>query len=117
MNKKVISPQDAARKILETRGSGQVFTVGFYKRGKRNGEGKNKFRQMNARLGSTVKKGLAGGPPAYDPREHDLLWVYIMGSDENWTESGRNRRSVPVDGIVELNIGGQSYRVSGGPHK
>lgn len=116
MIQNVITPQEAASKILETRNTGTVFNVGFYKRGnKRTGKGKNEFREMRARLGSTVKKGLAGGPPAYDPREHSLLWVYLMAGDVNRDE-GRNRRSIPVEGIVELKLGGEEYRVTGGQH-
>ena len=116
MNQNTITPEQAARLIFSTRDTGSVFNVGFYKRGKKNGEGKNEFREMRARLGSTVKKDLAGGPPAYNPQDHDLIWVYLMGGDVPRSEN-RNRRSIPVEGIVELNIGGKSYRVSGRPAK
>lgn len=115
MNQNTITPEQAAKLIFQTRQAGTVFNVGFYKRGKKNGQGKNDFREMRCRLGSTVKKDLAGGPAAYNPSEHGLIWAYLMAGDENRSEA-RNRRSIPVDGIVELVIGGQSYRVSGAPH-
>jgi hypothetical protein len=114
MNHRTITPAEAATLIYQSNGT--TFNVGFYKRGKKNGEGRNEFREMRARLGSTVKKDLAGGPPAYDPTAHGLIWAYLMAGDENRTDETKNRRSIPVSGIVELNIGGEKYRVSGAPH-
>ena len=114
MNKNVISTNQAANLIHQSNGT--VFTVGFYKKGKKNGEGKNDFREMRARIGSSVRKGLAGGPAKYNPQEHGLIWAYLMAGDENRNEA-RNRRSIPVSGIVELNIGGHKYRVAGQPHE
>ena len=114
MNARVITTAEAANLIFSSRG--KTFNVGFYKRGKKNGEGRNEFREMRARLGSTVKKDLAGGPSAYDPSVHGLIWTYLMAGDENRTDEPKNRRSIPVSGIVELNINGKKYRVSGQLH-
>ena len=113
MNNRTITTAEAARLIYSSNGT--TFNVGFYKKGKKNGEGRNEFREMRARLGSTVKKGLAGGEPAYNPTAHGLIWAYLMAGDENRNDA-KNRRSIPISGIVELNIGGEKYRVSGAPH-
>ena len=114
MNQNIITPEQAADLIFKSRG--KIFNVGFYKKGDKQGKGRNDFREMRACLGSHVKKGLAGGPSVYDPNAHGLIWAYLMSGDENRCED-KNRRSISVDGIVELNLGGQTYRVSGGLHR
>ncbi len=86
------------------RGSaGKILTVDFIKR--TNGE----FRSLNCRLGRTVRKGLAGGPAAYNPRDHGLVWVYRMAGDK--TETPGNRRSIPYEGIQRVKIAGKEYIV------
>jgi hypothetical protein len=112
----IITPDVAAEMITKTGGTGQVFAVSFYKKGKKNGEGKNDLREMRCRLGSTVKKGLSGGPAVYKPDEHGLIWSYLMAGDERRNDDDKNRRSISVSGITRLAIGGRTYHVTGNRH-
>ena len=107
-----ITTAEAVKKMFER--AGTVFSVTFYKKGKKNGEGKNELREMRARHGSTVKKGLAGGEAAYNPADHGLVWVYLMKGDKNRDEA-KNRRAVSVAGITRLAIGGEVFNVDGEP--
>lgn len=94
--------------------NGKIFSVTFFKKGDKQGKEKNELRTMRAMLGENTRKGLAGGPAAYNPADHGLVWVYLMAGDENRTEA-KNRRSISVDGIVRLAIGGIEYAVDGQP--
>lgn len=98
----VITEKEAVALIHGT--AGKVFSCTFVKRS--NGE----IREGRFRLGSTVKKGLKGGPAAYNPADYDLIWVYRMAGDES--ENPGQRRSIPADGIVCLTVGGEDYVVA-----
>jgi len=111
----IITPEVAAKMIFESGGTGTIFAVDFYKKGNKQGKGKNELRQFRGRLGSTVKKGLAGGPAKYNPAEHGLIWAYRMAGDQ--TETPGNRRSISVSGITRLAIGGKTFYVTGAMHK
>jgi hypothetical protein len=87
-----MTPLDLAEKILAT--NGRFFTVTFVKRS--NGV----LRRMTARLG--VTRHLAGGPPAYDPRDHVLIWAW---------EVNVGYRSIPIEGILSLTTDGVTYAV------
>jgi len=113
---RVLTPAQAQTLIEATFQTGSIFSVTFYKKGKKSGEGKNEVRTMRARLGSTVKRGLAGGSPAYKPGEHGLIWVYLMAGDDQRDADPKHRRSIAVEGITRLVIGGTEYEVSGQPH-
>jgi len=93
-----ISQNQAARFIRDSNGT--VFTVVFRKR-----TGNRELRTMRAR--TNVKKGLKGGPAPYDPKSHGLIFVYTMSGDEN----AQQRRSIPIDGIQKLRIGGSTFHV------
>jgi hypothetical protein len=106
----VINTAEAIRKIYQTasgrvgEGYGEVFSVTFKKRNSW------ETREMRCRLGSTTRKGIAGGQARYNPQSHGLIWVYLMAGDENRSDS-RNRRSIPVEGIRKLVIGGREFIV------
>jgi hypothetical protein len=112
----VITVKEAVRKIFATGegvvgdGYGQTFSVVFRKRTPSKETGRRDLRTMNCRLGSTTKKGLAGGHAAYDPGQHGLIWVYLMAGDENRNDS-KNRRSIPIEGLRVLSIGGEVYAI------
>lgn len=72
---------------------GKVFTVVFTKR--TTGE----ERVMNCRKG--VTKHLKGGPAAYNPSEHHLLWVFDMQK--------KAYRSIAIEGISSLKMEGVTY--------
>lgn len=78
---------------LET---GKVFGVSFIKRS--TGE----LRTMSARLGP--KKFLRGGKFSYSPAEQQLLTIFDMAK--------QSYRSVPLDAIQRISVGGQSYNVA-----
>jgi hypothetical protein len=104
---KTITQSDAARMIRES--GGKLFSVTFTKRG--NGA----LRRMTARTG--VRKGVTGDGLRFNPHDHYLLTVHEFVTHPERGERGRLRnmgtqfRSVPVDGIVELRIGGQTFNV------
>jgi hypothetical protein len=72
-----------------------IFGVTFTKRS--TGE----MRTMAARL--HVKSHLKGGPPTYNPKDHNLIWVFDMRKVAY--------RSISIEGIVRVKIGGKEYRV------
>jgi hypothetical protein len=74
---------------------GKIFSIKFIKRS--TGE----LRSMVCRTG--VKKHLAGGEPAYDPKSKGLIWVYDM--------SKAGYRSIPEEGIQEILIDGTWTKV------
>lgn len=75
---------------------GKTFTVTFIKRT----DGTE--RVLNARLG--VKKYLRGGELNYDPTEKKLIPVYDMAKG--------GYRTVPIESIKRLVVGGVIYTVS-----
>lgn len=77
---------------------GQIFAVTFTKRS--TGE----LRHMRCRTG--VKKHLKGGIRAYNPNEHKLLPVFDMDAG--------GYRSIPIDAIKSLTVGGQFFTFAGG---
>lgn len=81
-----------------------IFSVKFFKRSD------GKLREMNCMLGSRTRKGLSGGELNYKPSEHDLIPVYIMNGDPNKGKD-KDRRSIPVEGLVSLTINGATYEV------
>jgi hypothetical protein len=88
-----MTTEEAADRINGSGGS--ILTVEFVKR--TNGE----RRTMNCRLG--VRKHLRGGEASYDPAAHGLICVYDM-------QKG-GYRSINVDTIRRLTIGGQTFEV------
>lgn len=74
----------------------EFFTVEFVKR--TTGE----YRKMNCRKG--VTKHLAGGPAAYNPNDHDLIWVYSMDAP--------GYRSIPMEGIISVATSGETLVVT-----
>lgn len=85
---------EEAANIIEA-SNGAFLTVEFVKR--TTGE----TRVMNCRTG--VKKHLKGGERAYDPAEHRLICVFDM------VKGGY--RSINVDTITRLTIGGTTHTV------
>jgi len=98
-----ITTAEAAQMIENS--NGKVFSVTFIKR--TTGE----VRTMRAMLGENTRKDLAGGPAAYNPADHGLIWVYLMAGDCNRAES-RNRRSIAVEGIQRLALDGKTFEVA-----
>jgi hypothetical protein len=96
-----ISREEACRLIKKS--GGKVFGCTFKKRS--TGE----IRTGRFRLGASVRKGLNGGPRAYDPESKGLLWVYRMAGDQS--NSDGQRRSIPVEGIQEISLEGRHYEV------
>lgn len=107
-----LTVDEAAEIIQES--NGKIFSVSFFKKGKKNGEEKNEIRVMRAMLGENTRKGLAGGPAAYNPADHRLVWVYLMAGDVNRADAA-NRRSIAIDGIIRLAIDGKEFEVNGSP--
>lgn len=104
MSHKYINRREAVDKILGT--DGRVFGVTFIKR--TTGES----RTMKARLGYTVKKGLAGGELNYSPTEKGLITAYLMKGDENRSEdASKNRRMIPIENIKEVRVDGECFVV------
>ena len=83
--------------------AGEVFSVKFRKRS--TGE----IREGRFRLGFTVQKNRANGPQRYNFNEKGLIPVYRMAGD--FFESDGKRRTIPIEGIMELSIGGKRYEV------
>lgn len=90
---KSIKRAEAAEMIRQSNGS--IFGVDFIKRS--TGE----LRKMTARLG--VKKHLKGGVAAYDAAAKDLIFVYDITAE--------GYRSIALDAITALRIGGEQYEV------
>ena len=85
------------QEFIDRASSGQIFTVEFIKR--TTGE----LRVMNCRRG--VTKHLRGGELGYDAAVKKLLTVYDLKSE--------GYRTVPLDGLVSVKVGGQSYSWNG----
>lgn len=92
---KTIKRAEAAEMIRQSNGA--IFGVDFIKR--TTGE----LRKMTARLG--VKKHLKGGVAAYDAAAKDLIFVYDLTAE--------GYRTIALDAITELRIGGEQYSVEG----
>lgn len=88
-----IGRAEAVRMIRECK---RFFRVTFVKRS--TGE----TITMNCLNG--VRKHLKGGEKSYDPTSVGLLSVYSMDR--------KGYRSIPVEGIVEVKIGGEIYKIS-----
>ena len=103
-----ISQNEAATLIKESRG--KLFSVTFIKRkdGSR--------RRMTARVG--VRKGVNGDGLKFNPADHNLLTVHEFVTDPTRGEKGRVRnmvtqfRSVPIDGIIQLKVGGKTFEIA-----
>lgn len=83
--------------VDRAREKGHIFAVEFVKRTD------GTVREMVCRTG--VTKGTHGGSMGYDPRDHGLLPVYDM--------KAQGFRSIPVDAILHLSMGGQRYERKG----
>lgn len=75
--------------------NGRIFSIKFLKRS----DGTE--RTMVCRTG--VKKFLKEGEPAYDPKDHNLIWVYDMVK--------KGYRSIPKDGVTEILLDGKWEKV------
>ena len=95
---KQITAEQAGRLVDGYHGN-QFFTVTFTKR--TNG----KTRVMNCR--KNVKKYLKGGDRAYDPKKHQLVFVY----DVQIEDRTKAYRSIPLDAIHHIKMAGQEYEV------
>lgn len=98
-----ITRQEAASLIENSNGT--IFRVTFVKRS--TGE----IRDMLARLGTTVSKGLVGGSLPYNPKNKNLITAYLMNGDPSYEENGNNRRMIDIEGIISISTGGQTYVV------
>ena len=83
-----------AKNLIESMG-GKIFTVSFIKR--TTGE----VRLMNCRMG--VSKHVKGGPRAYDPSAHNLIWVYDL--------QRAGYRSIALEGLQTVTADGCVYEV------
>ena len=116
---KTITPNEAADMIHATRGVSPptTFSVSFARRTDKKDAAGNivepagTIREMVAFLGSNIKKGLAGGPAAYNPKSYNLIWVFVSNLDGSWEEDDKHRRSIAIDGIRRLKIHGVEYVV------
>ncbi len=118
MSTETITPERARALILGS--SGRLFSVTFYRKTAKRAGGittaeVNDPRTMRAILGERTRKGLAGGPSAYRPQDHGLVWVYTMAGDQSRKEDARFRRSIPTDAVTSLTLGGVTYNVTGSP--
>jgi len=86
-------PQFNLMNLQKLVADGAIFYVEFIKRS--TGE----LRKMRCRLG--VKKYLNGGMRAYNPAKKNLLGVFDMDA--------RGYRSIPLEGIRRLSVGGQHF--------
>lgn len=87
------------------RGSeGKMFSIRFIKRT----DGSE--REMVCRTG--VKSRLAGGEPAYDPKDYKLINVFDMHAPakKGSTEKG-DYRSIPIEGIIQIKMEGKWFKV------
>ena len=88
-----MTSKHAADLILAS--EGKFLTVEFVKR--TSGE----IRKMNCRLG--VKVHLKGGEKSFDDKTKHLITVYDIGV--------AGYRSIPIEGIRKVSIGGETYNV------
>lgn len=102
---KTITKESAAVLMSTAKG---IFSVTFIKRS--TGE----TRTLNGIAGFRTRKDLAGGSLPYVPAEHNLFPMFLMSGDMNREDAavGKNRRMVPLDGIVSLKVDGQEYIVN-----
>ena len=69
------------------------------------------LRKMTCRRG--VKKHLANGPPAYNPTEHNLIWVWeTPASNPEGCEGKELYRSINVPGLRRIVVNGEWVEVS-----
>jgi len=87
------TPGFTLNNLYKLAADGKIFQVEFIKR--TTGE----LRKMKCRLG--VKKYLRGGKKTFSPKDKQLLTVFDM--------EAKGYRSIPVEGIRLLKIGGQSF--------
>lgn len=81
-------------KELINQAEGRIFRATFIKK---NGE----VRNMVCRLG--VTKHLRGGQRAYNPSDYGLICVYDLQNE--------GYRSINLETMTELNIGGNHYKI------
>jgi hypothetical protein len=85
--------RSAICQLIQELHEGRIFSVTFVKRS--TGE----TRVVQCRKG--VTKHLKGGPAAYNPAHHNLLWVYSMDA--------KGYRSIAIEGIESLKMEGVTY--------
>jgi hypothetical protein len=102
---KNINRQKATELIYNS--GGRIFTVYFRKRTSQTP------RKINGRLG--VKSHLRGGKPRYDAGKRYLFRMAEFLSDNvhmgQRYNFGVQYRTVPIEGIYKLVIGGKTYKV------
>lgn len=104
-NVKIVGPEEVEAQFKAAADRGFV-TVTFIKRGD------GSPRQMTCRR--RVTKHLKGGPPAYDPNDHALIWVWETTASARKAGSSRGGyKSVPISGIILFESGGIRYYVRG----
>jgi hypothetical protein len=82
--------------------NGQIFTARVIKRT----DGSN--RTLNCRLARTTKVGKVGGSLKYNASEKNLVAVFEVAAKR---EDSDKYRMLNVDGLMELAIAGERYRV------
>jgi|TARA_R110000787_G_scaffold132475_2_gene244676 hypothetical protein len=93
-----------ARDILKAT-NGQFFSVTFRKRSD------NTLRKIHGRTG--VRKGVTGDGMKYTPAKHDLVTIWDSGQLANSKgERTQGHKSIPLNDITELKVGGATLRVS-----
>lgn len=101
----IVSPDEVEAKFKQASDRGFV-TVTFIKRSD------GSPRTMTCRR--RVTKYLKGGPPAYDPNDHALIWVWETTASAVRAGSKRGGyKSIPVAGIILFESGGIRYYVRG----
>lgn len=98
VNESLSFPAFNLRNLMALVSDGKVFGVEFIKRS--TGE----LRRMNCRLG--VTRHLKGGNKAYRASEKQLLTVFDM--------TNKGYRSIPLEGIQRVSVGGQTFSFGGG---
>jgi hypothetical protein len=94
-----ISRAAAVQMIQES--NGKIMNVLFRKRSD------NSLREMICRTG--VTKHLKGVGPSYSFEAKKLVSVYDMQAGKE--EIGKGYRSIPVEGIKQITIDGEVYKV------
>jgi len=102
-----ITQQEAATLINNSKG--KFFTVRFEKRTNQ------QLRTMTARTG--VRKHTRGGSLAFDPASRGLIGVFELGNNQDpktgqFTGHTEGYKFIPIDGILQLKIGGKQYDVT-----
>jgi len=90
----MVMKRETARKLLYDIADGGIFTATFIKK---NGE----RRTMNCR--KRVKKHLRGGVRAYDPKLHDLVFVFDMQK--------LDYRCINISTLETLKFRGEEYTI------